>query len=64
MEKLANELIATVEELGLQQRCALWDCTWEESKDELLKRATEGIESFGFWDYANIITQEIRYYTK
>lgn len=64
VEKLANEMIKSIESFGLQERCKNYGETWEDTKERFLDEARRGKKNQIFWLIVGNFAEVLENYTK
>lgn len=61
---IAEALIDTIEELGIEDRCTNYQNTWRGTKNILLIESRKGKENPIFWEAVENIAKTIKEFTK
>lgn len=61
---IAETLIDTIEELGIEDRCTNYQNTWRGTKNILLIESRKGKENPIFWEAVENIAKTIKEFTK
>lgn len=61
---IAETLINTIEELGVEDRCTNYQNTWRGTKNIFLLEARKGKENSTFWESVENMAKVIKEFTK